>query len=117
MQSSFAMLCTLGCLDVTINGDDEAALDHRTTNGSCHAQTSLRLHHVRVLSALTRALRKIEPAYEPIRLTNLNSVGSKYRLDAESRELRVVVSRGARAVARRAQRVRATRDPEAHYYA
>ena len=28
VQSSFAMLCTLGCLDVTANGDDEAALDH-----------------------------------------------------------------------------------------
>ena len=40
-----------------------------------------------------------------------------YRLDAESRELRVVVSRGPRAVARRAQRVRATRGPEAHYNA
>ena len=39
------------------------------------------------------------------------------RLDAESRELRVVVSRGPRAVARRAQRVRATRGPEAHYNA
>ena len=32
VQSSFAMLCTLGCLDVTTNGDDEAALDHWTTN-------------------------------------------------------------------------------------
>ena len=42
---------------------------------------------------------------------------SKYRLDAESRELRVVVSRGPRAVAHRAQRVRATRGPEAHYNA
>ena len=42
---------------------------------------------------------------------------TKYRLDAETRELRVVVSRGPRAVARRAQRVRATRGPEAHYNA
>ena len=37
------------------------------------------------------------------------AMGYKYRLDAESRELRVVVSRGPRAVA--------TRGPEAHYNA
>ena len=70
--------------------NNERRRQSSTGSLDCHSQqTSLHLHHVRVLStcALTwallippaRALREIEPAYGPIRLTDLNSVGSKSR--------------------------------------
>ena len=35
------MLCTFGCLDVTTDCDDEAALDHSTVHTGCHRKDSV----------------------------------------------------------------------------
>ena len=80
------MLCTFGCLDVTTDGDDEAALDRgncTASNRKTAANESLPTSCARALHMRTNAesivrnrsrrdLRKIDPAYGPIRLTDLN---------------------------------------------
>ena len=66
------MLCTFGCLDVTTDGDDEAALDHGTVltpaNESPPTSCASDLH----MRTNAGSIRKIDPAYGPIRLTDLN---------------------------------------------
>ena len=57
---------------------------------------------------------KSSTSFGPIRLLDLNQLCTKYRLDAEPRELRYLVSRGALSCRRPKRSEGATKGSEAH---